>query len=111
MKSTIVILALLFTSLISAQDYKVNGLILDGEFKNEPLTFVIVVVKETGNSVSTDIDGKYSLNLPSGRYTLVFDFVGYKSVEVSIVLTNEDLYLKNTLKRSRCFLINNLRYI
>jgi hypothetical protein len=87
-KSTIVIVVLFLTSLISVQDCKVNGLVLDGEFNNELLAFVTVTVKETGKSISTDLDGKYSLNICLETYTLVFDFVGYKSVEVTYTFTN-----------------------
>ncbi len=45
---------------------------------------VSVVVKGTNVGTITDVNGKYSLNVPATAKTLVFSFVGYKTVEVPI---------------------------
>ena len=36
-------------------------------------------MKETGEGVTSDFDGKYSFELDEGTYTLQFSFVGYET--------------------------------
>lgn len=45
---------------------------------------VNVVVKGTAVGTSTDSDGRYSLDVPSENSVLVFSFVGYSTVEVTV---------------------------
>ena len=62
------ILFLFFTTVIYSQ-FGITGTVLDGDF-NEPLPFANVLVKETGDGVTTDFDGKYTCLLytsPSPR--------------------------------------------
>ena len=54
-----------------------NG-VIDGDF-NEPLPFANILLKETGEGVTSDFDGKYSFELEQGTYTLQFSFVGYET--------------------------------
>ena len=80
---------ILFTSLIFSQSGKVTGLIMDGEY-DEPMAFANVIVKGSTIGTTTDFDGKYSLDLEPGEYTLTFSFVGYQTIEVSEVLIKSD---------------------
>ncbi len=80
---------LLFTSFIYSQSGKVTGLIMDGEY-DEPMAFANVIVKGSTIGTTTDFDGKYSLDLEPGEYTLTFSFVGYQTIEVSEVLIKSD---------------------
>jgi TonB-linked SusC/RagA family outer membrane protein len=43
-----------------------------------------VVIKGTSTGITTDMDGNYSLNLTDKSKTLVFSFIGMKTVEVAI---------------------------
>jgi TonB-linked SusC/RagA family outer membrane protein len=45
---------------------------------------VNVVVKGTTVLAITDLDGKYSINVPSGGTTLVFSYIGFRTQEVAI---------------------------
>jgi len=96
MKSIAVFLFLFLTSIIFAQEGKISGHILDGEFENKPLAFVTVTVKGTNNTVSTDLNGEYVLKIAPGTYTLVFDFVGYESKEVTYVVSERESSKINT---------------
>jgi TonB-linked SusC/RagA family outer membrane protein len=49
---------------------------------------VSVIVKGTTTGSLTDIDGKYSLNVPREATTLVFSFVGMKKQEVLLTASN-----------------------
>ena len=80
---------ILFTSFIYSQSGKVTGLIMDGEY-DEPMAFANVIVKGSTIGTTTDFDGKYSLDLQPGEYTLTFSFVGYQTIEVSEVLIKSD---------------------
>ncbi len=56
----------------------ITGTVIDGDF-NEPLPFANILLKETGEGVTSDFDGKYSFELEEGTYTLQFSFVGYET--------------------------------
>lgn len=45
---------------------------------------VTVLVKGTGNGTVTDINGKYSINVPNESDTLVFSFIGFITQEVAV---------------------------
>ncbi|RLD19797.1 MAG: hypothetical protein DRI69_07555 [Bacteroidetes bacterium] len=50
----------------------------------EPLIFVNVILKGTTVGTSTDIDGKYSIEVPDYGGTLVFTYIGYAITELVI---------------------------
>lgn len=64
--------------LAQQQKIVVSGVVRDQ--KGEPIIGANVSVKGTANGTITDIDGKYSLSVPSDA-TLVISFVGYKTKE------------------------------
>ncbi|WP_026953372.1 SusC/RagA family TonB-linked outer membrane protein [Algoriphagus mannitolivorans] len=75
-----VCLTLLVLSAGSAFAQKsVSGTVLD-EF-GVGLPGVSILVKGTTTGTATDIDGKYTLSVPSDQSTLVFSFIGYSSIE------------------------------
>ncbi|NJN49973.1 MAG: TonB-dependent receptor plug domain-containing protein [Polaribacter sp.] len=63
-----------------------TGILTDKEAENQPLPFANVLIKGTTNGSTTDIDGKYSLNVPAGTHTVIFSFLGYKTVEKSFTI-------------------------
>ena len=69
---------------LSAQNTRtVSGVVRDES--GEPLFGAFVLQKGTGNGASTDLDGKYSLTIPSGEVELEFQFIGYRSLSVTAV--------------------------
>lgn len=75
-----------FTTFLSfGQTGAVTGTIMDGEF-TEPMAFANILIKDTTTGTTSDFDGKYSLDLDPGTYTLVFSFVGYTSQEITDVV-------------------------
>ena len=86
MKNLIFVLGLLVCGLGFAQDAKITGSVLDGEYKNEPLAFAKISIKNSNQVVDTDIQGNYALNkIESGTYTLIYEFVGYETIEIKDV--------------------------
>lgn len=53
---------------------------------NEPLPGVYVIEKGTSNAVSTDAEGKFTINVPAGK-VLTTVLLGYKAADVTV--TNE----------------------
>jgi len=76
--SVFLLLLVLSSATVMAQR-TVTGTILD-EF-GDGLPGVTVLVKGTTTGTATDIDGKFSLNVPSDNAVLVFSFIGYRTVE------------------------------
>ncbi|MBL7814621.1 MAG: SusC/RagA family TonB-linked outer membrane protein [Saprospiraceae bacterium] len=54
----------------------------------DPLVGASVVVKGTTKGAITDIDGKYSLSLPTDATTLVFSYTGFSTQEIAIGSSN-----------------------
>ncbi|MDR8392416.1 SusC/RagA family TonB-linked outer membrane protein [Aliifodinibius sp. S!AR15-10] len=61
----------------------VSGQITDAETE-ETLPGVNILVKGTTIGTTTNMDGQYSLDVPSLQDTLVFSFIGYQTQEVPI---------------------------
>jgi TonB-linked SusC/RagA family outer membrane protein len=57
---------------------------ITGQGNGEPLPGVNVLVKNTNIGTVTDIDGKYSIDIPDENAVLVFSFIGYVTQEVAI---------------------------
>ncbi len=94
-KKLMLILSCLFLSIgfITAQTTRVTGVVVDD--MGEPVIGASVVVKGTTVGVATDIDGKFSINVPEGKTTLVFALVGLKATEQAVssnmrVIMSED---------------------
>lgn len=62
-----------------AQTNRISGVVVDNN--GEPVVSASVAVKGTTIGTVTDLDGKFSVNVPEGRNTLVFTLVGMKTVE------------------------------
>ena len=61
----------------------------------EPFTGVFVVVKGSSNATMTDIDGKFQISAPRGS-VLVFSFLNYEDVELSVEGGNGPVAVKMT---------------
>lgn len=48
----------------------------------EPIPGVSIMIKGTTQGVATDMDGRYSIKVPSASSTLVYSFIGMKSLEL-----------------------------
>jgi TonB-linked SusC/RagA family outer membrane protein len=66
-----------------AQERVVTGKVTDGA-DGSPIPGVNVVVQGTTKGTTTDVDGNYSIGLAEGENTLVFTFVGYKSLSFDV---------------------------
>jgi len=72
---------LLFTMVIHAQSYQVNGKVTD--VNNQPLPGVSVMVEGTSRGTTTDFDGNYMIKV-SLNENLVFSYVGYNEKKLQM---------------------------
>lgn len=76
-------LALLFLTAFRHWDsFTVNGTILDEWGK--PLSGVTISVKGTSNSTVTDVNGKFSITINTGRARLIVSLLGHDSQEIDV---------------------------
>lgn len=95
MKKPILLFLLIFTSIIYAQTdkLKISGRVIDE--KGMPIPSVSVNFENTG--ISTDIEGKYSINVKNSKSVLKFSFIGF---EPQIVVVGKNKIIDITLKES-----------
>lgn len=79
----VLLLSVLHFTEVWAQELRVSGRVTAAE-DNTMLPGVNVIVKGTTLGTTTDAEGKYSLNVPEGNSVLVFSFIGYSPVEVTL---------------------------
>ncbi len=86
MRKFTLLLALMFfigMQVALAQTRTITGTVTNAE-DGSTIPGVSVVVKGTTYGTTTDLDGKYSLNVPADAKTLVFSFVGMSTIEKAI---------------------------
>jgi iron complex outermembrane receptor protein len=90
MKKITIFLFLFVSILANSQTFTLKGKVVDEN--NESLPGATVLVKELKKGTSTDFNGKFSVNLSKGAYTIQVSFLGYKTVSKEISLTkNEEI--------------------
>lgn len=74
------------------EKYTISGQLKDNE-NGEDLPFATISVKElSGVGVSSNNYGFYSISLPEGSYTMIYQYIGYQPIEKPINL-NQDLVI------------------
>ena len=73
---------LLLTTSLFAQQRTLTGIVTDAS-NGDPLPGATVVVKGTASGTATDINGTFQLKASPGD-NLVFSFIGYQNIEVTI---------------------------
>ncbi len=79
----IICLILISSVMVAAQSLNISGKVTDAN-SGEDLPGVNVLLKGTKIGVLTDLNGAYSINVPSLNGILVFSFIGMTTKEVSI---------------------------
>lgn len=76
------LLAFVAVQVVCAQSKRITGTVTTAD--QTTLPGVSIVVKGTTSGTITDVDGKYSLNVPSDAKELVFSFIGMRTKTVEI---------------------------
>jgi iron complex outermembrane receptor protein len=98
MKLKLLLLTLMLSTALLAQNYTISGRISEVDDKNEGLIGANVMYSESSGTVA-NIEGDYKLELPAGKYTLRFSYVGYEAIEKEVNL-NSNMILNVQLSSS-----------
>ncbi|KAF2335719.1 TonB-dependent receptor [Flavobacterium daemonense] len=102
-------ITLFFCTISIAQNKgTISGVLTDKETNNAALPFANVLIKGTNISANTDIDGKYSLTVNPGNYTIIFSFVGYESVEKPVTVKAGETVTVNQVLSSGSFTLKDV---
>ena len=82
---------------VFAQTQTVRGVVKDS-FLGETVVGANVIIKGTFTGAVTDIDGKFTLLLEKGNYTLEVSYVGYVNASQDIVVAHKPLNLTFNLE-------------
>lgn len=78
----VLVIAMLLACIPAMAQFSVSGTVSDES--GEPVIGVTVRVKNTTIGTVSDLDGKYTLQVPGSSATLVFSFVGYEVNEQNV---------------------------
>ncbi len=86
---------ILLTSLILLFTFSVlPAQILKGKITNqsgEPVQYSTVYIQELRQGTTSNTKGDYEIRLPSGKYTVVYQSLGFQPVNVSIILSDKTI--------------------
>ncbi len=82
-RSLILILMLFSASVMQAQNRTVKGTVSDAQ--GEPIIGANVVIVGGTKGVITDLDGKYSIQVPENSAVLKFSYIGFKTKSFNVV--------------------------
>jgi len=89
-------LVIMLTMVTQAQE-TVSGIVRSGDDQN-PLVGVSVLAKGTQIGTLTDVNGEYTMRVPSGADSLIFSYIGYTTQVVAInERTNIDVTLSSSV--------------
>ncbi len=79
-----------------------SGRIIDADY-DQPLEYATVAAYDSDlvlvTGASTDSTGRFTIKLPNGKYKFQFEFIGYTTIDTSLVL-NSDLNIGDIKMRS-----------
>ena len=87
MKTIIKYFVFLFVLLSVQLSAQISGTVTDDE--GIPLPYVNIYVRNTSHGTTTNLDGKYELQLTDGRHEIMYQYVGYKTVSKTIEISNK----------------------
>lgn len=91
MKNLIIALLLGCSAILHAQN-SITGTVTD--HKNQPIPGVEISTADIHSETTTDANGKYTLtNIPSGNYTIVFAYPGFKTINKFVKIEQAETIL------------------
>jgi len=88
-KIQVLFVSLVFLSVVSiAQNFTVSGTVKDNS-NGESMISAMVYTSDGNYGAATNVYGFYSLQLPKGKYTLLFNYSGYETVTKEIDLVSD----------------------
>lgn len=85
--------AIATTSIASNGQRQVRGQVKD--VTGEPLIGANIIITGAGTGTTTDIDGKYVLNMPEGEQILSFSYTGFSTFETPLTVNANESVIAN----------------
>jgi TonB-linked SusC/RagA family outer membrane protein len=82
MKRKYIIILLLFSGMLTAQNITVSGTVYDDG--GVPLVGATVILQNTSTGTITDFDGNFNFDIPNNATTLVVSYIGFLEQKVNI---------------------------
>jgi hypothetical protein len=92
----ILLLSFCLTALLLAQAARITGLVTDASGK--PLAYASLIIKGTSRGTVAGSQGRYSLEIGAGTYTLVCQYIGYRAQEQKVTIGNDDVQVNFQLQ-------------
>ena len=95
MRRALILMSFLIMGTISwAQQYEISGKVIDRS-QDFPLEYATITVNESGTEETveggvTDVDGKFSLEVPAGSYDIKVEYISFKPRTYKNVQINSD---------------------
>jgi hypothetical protein len=99
MKNKILLVLFILFFTITAFAGKITGVISDD--KGNPLPYASITIKEKHIGTTANQEGRYSLELSAGDYTIVVQYVGFAKLEQKVHIDDTDKHLDFTLHPSQ----------
>ncbi|MBW6459335.1 MAG: TonB-dependent receptor [Bacteroidales bacterium] len=100
----LIILLLLLTGTISAQDAIFRGKVSDAQ-NREALPGVNILISD-GNGRATDENGQFEIVLKEGQYTFTYKFIGYSDETITFFIKSGEVLEKQVRMQPRAFELN-----
>jgi len=88
----LLVITLFSFTILAQNNYTISGYVQD-EYSGENLIGVSIYDQQTYKGTASNQYGFYSLSMQEGEYTIIYSFIGYKSITKKITL-DKDLRLK-----------------
>lgn len=88
-----ILLILIFSFAISNLWSQLSGTINDEN--GEALPYANIFLKNSSQGTTSNINGQYELKLPEGEHTIVYQYIGYETAEVDVVIIQDQPVIKN----------------
>ncbi|MCD8101280.1 MAG: TonB-dependent receptor [Alistipes sp.] len=90
----LLLMAVCWTTVASAQDRQVSGVVTDED--NQLIVGATVILQGTTTGTTTNVEGRYTISVPAGAVTLQFGYLGMETLEADVSATTTTLNI--TLK-------------
>lgn len=107
MKKIIWLTITIFTTIVDIQCYAqgIKGLIKDSN--NEAIPNATIIVEKMSTGTVANSNGEYELSLPSGKFTILFEALGYQSISKEVEVS-EDFVILDIILLDRVFQLNEV---
>ena len=94
-------LSVCFTLLLITTHFFASGQVLSGRILDEqkqPVPYATIYISETRQGTTSNTNGDFSFNLPTGTFHLAVRSMGYEKLEKTVSLQTDSLFLPVTLQ-------------